>query len=995
MAPSTSASNALGKRAGRPFASAKGDNLDLKESKDGNVASNTVNKSVGAGGLTFGAGFAGGKNNNRDVKENENANATSKSLGSVGGGGVSFGAGGFVPPGFGSSPFTGDDNNKRDVKEKVFGPAASTSLGGVGEGFSFGGFGSPASAFAGAGNSNRDVKEKKDGNAASTSPGGVSRGFSFGWSSAFAGGDSSKRDVKTNKDGSSPSPFSPNMPKDKLFGSAPPPSFSFEPPAPAPKKKVSRASLRNKAPESSLEGYEHYREFMDKLAESGVDDYIDLPMIAVMGDTSSGKSSLLSSISLVELPSSDTLTTRCPIRLQMRNADVRTARVKVVWKDKPTGDDADFVERTVEEQNWNDITDIIAKAQAHIIDKSGREVSRSIVCVDMKGPHCENLTLIDLPGIVRATGKGESSTLAEDVDALMRDYLNNERCVILAVHPSNVDFHNSQILAEAKKVDPETKRTIPVLTKPDLIDEGAESTVQDLLLGKVTDKFEMGFHMVKGRGQKDLNEDVGIEDGLEKEEAFFRNKEVWRKIEDKSKFGTKNLRVKLAGLQMKLIHASFKSIISEMKDRRDDAVIELKSLGDIPSSLREKRALFRTVREEMREGLGAESLNGRISQLHSSENKRPSAAFHLASKDFQDELSSSKLANISSIKVGTEIIAISSGREVRGSVCFMDENEDYVYLAEEWSKIKTFEAVELSKLTLVRDKIFVSNKGSKVYMAGSNPLQCYELRPISRKLARCDPQWIHELIEQNRPYSLPIFLNPDLFDAIVADQIENEWKEPSLELLQKCAGLMETRSENFINEMSMIKSLPSLREYLVRKSSEVVETHMKETEIELSKFLHRERSPYTQNHYLFENLSKLRTQRLMDEVLSSVARHTQPESTDHLSSAIRDIFERNQKKSISDHMAEEMMNALDSYGKVALKRFVDTVPMICIQIMKRFPKVINDILLDVTDDEIDQLVSAPPGAIMSVDALKKEIKTLEKGIDTVKGLSSSGGMKAA
>ncbi|KAL7525752.1 hypothetical protein ACHAWF_001495 [Thalassiosira exigua] len=215
-------------------------------------------------------------------------------------------------------------------------------------------------------------------------------------------------------------------------------------------------------------------------------------------------------------------------------------------------------------------------------------------------------------------------------------------------------------------------------------------------------------------------------------------------------------------------------------------------------------------------------------------------------------------------------------------------------------------------------------------------------------------------------------------------RVENEWKEPSMELLRECAGLMETRSDNFISEMKMIKSLPSLREYLVRKSSEVVEAHMKETGVELSKFLERERTPYTQNHYLFENLSKLGTQRLMDEVLSSVATHTQPEG------AIRDIFERNQNSSISDHMAEEMMNALDSYGKVALKRFVDTVPMICIQIMKRFPKVINELLLDVTDDEIDHLVSDAPGALASMDALKKEIATLEKGIDTVKGLSSSG-----
>ena len=166
---------------------------------------------------------------------------------------------------------------------------------------------------------------------------------------------------------------------------------------------------------------------MDKLAESGVDDYVDLPMIAVMGDTSSGKSSLLSNISLVELPSSDTLTARCPIRLQMRNAKSKKACVKVVWKDKPEGHNIDFQERTVTEENWDTLTDIIAVAQEHIIAVTKKDVARDIVCVDLEGPHCENLTLIDLPGIVRSTGIGESSDLAEDIQALMNDYLHNER----------------------------------------------------------------------------------------------------------------------------------------------------------------------------------------------------------------------------------------------------------------------------------------------------------------------------------------------------------------------------------------------------------------------------------------------------------------------------------------------------------------------------------------------------------------------------------------
>jgi len=53
---------------------------------------------------------------------------------------------------------------------------------------------------------------------------------------------------------------------------------------------------------------------------------------------------------------------------------------------------------------------------------------------------------------------------------MIQEFLVNERCIILAVVPANVDFHNSQIMSDAIQVDPATKRTIPVITKPDLID---------------------------------------------------------------------------------------------------------------------------------------------------------------------------------------------------------------------------------------------------------------------------------------------------------------------------------------------------------------------------------------------------------------------------------------------------------------------------------------------------------------------------------------------
>jgi hypothetical protein len=99
----------------------------------------------------------------------------------------------------------------------------------------------------------------------------------------------------------------------------------------------------------TLDGCEDYRSFVDKLAETNVDNYIDLPMIAVMGDTSRGKSYLLSAISMNELPSSDELTTRYPIMLRMSRSDKRTATVEVIWKDTPKGN---LEKKLLSPQRW-------------------------------------------------------------------------------------------------------------------------------------------------------------------------------------------------------------------------------------------------------------------------------------------------------------------------------------------------------------------------------------------------------------------------------------------------------------------------------------------------------------------------------------------------------------------------------------------------------------------------------------------------------------------
>jgi hypothetical protein len=96
---------------------------------------------------------------------------------------------------------------------------------------------------------------------------------------------------------------------------------------------------------------------------------------------------------MVELPSSEKLTTRCPIRVEMKRADERTAHVSVQWKSKPrdkTSEELAFNE-SVGNANWSSVTSHIANAQEHIMKLAGKHaanaISRDIVVVKVAGPH--------------------------------------------------------------------------------------------------------------------------------------------------------------------------------------------------------------------------------------------------------------------------------------------------------------------------------------------------------------------------------------------------------------------------------------------------------------------------------------------------------------------------------------------------------------------------------------------------------------------------------
>mmetsp|Transcript_7703 Transcript_7703/g.24231 ORF Transcript_7703/g.24231 Transcript_7703/m.24231 type:complete len:184 (-) Transcript_7703:1641-2192(-) len=108
-------------------------------------------------------------------------------------------------------------------------------------------------------------------------------------------------------------------------------------------------------------------------------------------------------------------------------------------------------------------------------------LSNDAIIVRLTSPEAPNLTLVDLPGIVRTAVSGQDSEAIGKVNQLIDSYITKKHSIILAVVPSDQDIATIDILERARKVDPDGERTLGVLTKPDILEPGKNEEVVAVL----------------------------------------------------------------------------------------------------------------------------------------------------------------------------------------------------------------------------------------------------------------------------------------------------------------------------------------------------------------------------------------------------------------------------------------------------------------------------------------------------------------------------------
>ncbi|XGW25509.1 hypothetical protein V3C99_006714 [Haemonchus contortus] len=253
------------------------------------------------------------------------------------------------------------------------------------------------------------------------------------------------------------------------------------------------------------------------------EDQIQLPQIVVIGSQSAGKSSVLENLVGRDfLPRGIGIVTRRPLILHLSHvpADDECRRRKSDGS-MITDDWAMF------EHTGNKIFTDFSLVRKEIENETDRVtgtnkgISPIPIILRIYSKNVVNLSLVDLPGITKIPVGDQPPNIEEQIREMLITYISNPSSIILAVTPANQDFATSEPIKMAREVDPEGQRTLAVLTKLDLMDQGTDA--MDVLMGKIV-PVKLGIIGVVNRSQQAIIDNKPISDAIKDELTFLHRK---------------------------------------------------------------------------------------------------------------------------------------------------------------------------------------------------------------------------------------------------------------------------------------------------------------------------------------------------------------------------------------------------------------------------------------------------------------------------------------
>ncbi|KAH9291961.1 hypothetical protein KI387_042849 [Taxus chinensis] len=342
---------------------------------------------------------------------------------------------------------------------------------------------------------------------------------------------------------------------------------------------------------SYSEGIRPLLDVVDKLQNLNVmNEGIQLPYIVVVGDQSSGKSSVLECLTGISLPRGVGICTRVPLIMRLQNSSEQDSEIVVEYNDT--------VEHIIESQITERIDSITKE-----IAGTNKGISHVPIRLNVKKMNAPDLTLVDLPGIARVSLNGNPDD-HELISKIVMEYISPADSIILNVLSATVNFRTCESIRMSQRVDVHGERTLGVVTKVDIAPEGLLEKValDDVNTG-------LGYVCVRNRVGDECNEEA-----REAEAELFRSHTQLNKF-DEAMVGIPMLARRLMQIQTKRISKCFPDIVKNIEDTLSQRQSELSSLPQQVSNPMEAMVVFLRLMNGVKDCLNRLLIEGDFSEF--------------------------------------------------------------------------------------------------------------------------------------------------------------------------------------------------------------------------------------------------------------------------------------------------------------------------------------------------------------------------------------------
>lgn len=318
---------------------------------------------------------------------------------------------------------------------------------------------------------------------------------------------------------------------------------------------------------------------------------IQLPTIVVVGDQSSGKSSVLESLAGISLPRGQGICTRVPLIMRLQNHPNPEPDLFLEYSGKTVHTDESF------------IAEDISTATEEIAG-SGKGISKTPLTLIVKKNGVPDLTMVDLPGITRVPVKDQPEDIYDQIKDIIMEHIKPEESIILNVLSATVDFPTCESIRMSQSVDKTGMRTLAVVTKSDKAPEGLHEkvTADDVNIG-------LGYVCVRNRIGDESYEEARVA-----EAKLFATHPLLSKI-DKSVVGIPVLAQKLVQIQAGSIARCMPEVVKQINEKLTTNIAELNKMPKKLSTVAEAMTTFMQIIGQSKESLRKVLLRGEYDEF--------------------------------------------------------------------------------------------------------------------------------------------------------------------------------------------------------------------------------------------------------------------------------------------------------------------------------------------------------------------------------------------